>query len=153
MSLDPKKAQEYEKATQGAAKNVKSVADKSKDLEKNLREVLFLTRDYASEARNATKAIFESSEQASAAATAFKKVANVTRDIGTEMDDVLSGALSFEQASKKINQYEQARKSLMTEQKQALDKCGHRYSSCLLRFNEKLGKVPFGGFLNARLQM
>ena len=37
--------------------------------------------------------------------------------------------------------------------KQALDKCGHRYSSCLLRFNEKLGKVPFGGFLNARLQM
>ena len=122
MSLDPKKAQEYEKATQGAAKNVKSVADKSKDLEKNLREVLFLTRDYASEARNATKAIFESSEQASAAATAFKKVANVTRDIGTEMDDVLSGALSFEQASKKINQYEQARKSLMTEQKQALDK-------------------------------
>ena len=95
MSLDPKKAQEYEKATQGAAKNVKSVADKSKDLEKNLREVLFLTRDYASEARNVTKAIFESSEQASAAATAFKKVANVTRDIGTEMDDVLSGALSF----------------------------------------------------------
>jgi len=39
------------------------------------------------------------------------------------------------------------------QQKQALDKCGHRYSSCLLRFNEKLGKVPFGGFLNARLQM
>ena len=29
MSLDPKKAQEYEKAPQGAAKNVKSVADKS----------------------------------------------------------------------------------------------------------------------------
>ena len=42
---------------------------------------------------------------------------------------------------------------LTGDNKQALDKCGHRYSSCLLRFNEKLGKVPFGGFLNARLQM
>ena len=42
---------------------------------------------------------------------------------------------------------------LTGDDKQALDKCGHRYSSCLLRFNEKLGKVPFGGFLNARLQM
>ena len=33
------------------------------------------------------------------------------------------------------------------------DKCGHKYSSCLLRFSGKLAKVPFGGFLNARLQM
>ena len=33
------------------------------------------------------------------------------------------------------------------------DKCGHKYSSCLLRFTGKKTKVPFGGFLNARLQM
>ena len=33
------------------------------------------------------------------------------------------------------------------------DKCGHKYSSCLKRFPGKKTKVPFGGFLNARLQM
>ena len=33
------------------------------------------------------------------------------------------------------------------------DKCGHKYSSCLVRFTGKKTKVPFGGFLNARLQM
>ena len=36
---------------------------------------------------------------------------------------------------------------------EAEDRCGHKYSSCLLRFSGKLNKVPFGGFLNARLQM
>ena len=37
--------------------------------------------------------------------------------------------------------------------KQDLDKCGHKYSSCLVRFSGKNELVPFGGFLNARLQM
>ena len=38
--------------------------------------------------------------------------------------------------------------------KLSLDKCGHKYSSCLKRFSgNKKTKVPFGGFLNARLQM
>lgn len=37
--------------------------------------------------------------------------------------------------------------------KLSLDKCGHKYSSCLVRFPGKKTKVPFGGFLNARLQM
>jgi lambda family phage minor tail protein L len=36
---------------------------------------------------------------------------------------------------------------------EAEDKCGHKYSSCLLRFSGILDKVPYGGFLNARLQM
>lgn len=35
--------------------------------------------------------------------------------------------------------------------KSTLDKCGHKYSSCLARFKGE--KIPFGGFLNARLQM
>ena len=37
--------------------------------------------------------------------------------------------------------------------KKELDKCGHKYSSCLVRFPGKKTQVPFGGFLNARLQM
>ena len=36
---------------------------------------------------------------------------------------------------------------------EAEDRCGHKYSSCLLRFSGILNKVPYGGFLNARLQM
>ena len=36
---------------------------------------------------------------------------------------------------------------------EAEDRCGHKYSSCLLRFSGKNDLVPFGGFLNARLQM
>ena len=35
--------------------------------------------------------------------------------------------------------------------KKTLDKCGHKYTSCLLRFSGKQEKVPFGGFLSARL--
>ena len=41
-------------------------------------------------------------------------------------------------------------------ERKALDKCGHKYSSCLLRFpkgdnNER--DLPFGGFINARIQI
>ena len=77
MSLDPKKAQEYEKATQGAAKNVKSVADKSKDLEKNLREVLFLTRDYVSQSRSLSLVTFATFLKAVAAAEACSELSNI----------------------------------------------------------------------------
>ena len=42
----------------------------------------------------------------------------------------------------------------------ALDKCGHKYSSCLKRFgknnggtNKKPIPLPFGGFINARIQL
>ncbi len=122
MGLDPKKAKEYAESTERAEKATIGLNKENKDLSKNLREILFLTRDYSEEARGATKAVFESSEQASAAATAFKKIANVTRDIKTEMDDVLAGALSYEQASKRVTQFEKAKKSLMTEQEAALDK-------------------------------
>ncbi len=40
---------------------------------------------------------------------------------------------------------------LFGDDKQTLDKCGHKYSSCLVRFKGQ--KIPFGGFLSARLQM
>jgi lambda family phage minor tail protein L len=40
---------------------------------------------------------------------------------------------------------------LFGDNKQTLDKCGHKYSSCLVRFKGE--KIPFGGFLSARLQM
>jgi len=40
---------------------------------------------------------------------------------------------------------------LTGDDKQTLDKCGHKYSSCLVRFKGE--DIPFGGFLGARLQM
>tara|TARA_B100001093_G_scaffold142651_1_gene135099 strand:- start:9154 stop:9960 length:807 start_codon:yes stop_codon:yes gene_type:complete len=46
-------------------------------------------------------------------------------------------------------------------QKQAQDKCGHKYSSCVARFGQygeggtkkKPTDLPFGGFINARIQL
>ena len=41
-------------------------------------------------------------------------------------------------------------------ERKALDKCGHKYSSCQLRFpNGDKGErdLPFGGFINARIQI
>ena len=41
-------------------------------------------------------------------------------------------------------------------ERKALDKCGHKYSSCQLRFpkgeNDEID-LPFGGFINARIQI
>ena len=40
-------------------------------------------------------------------------------------------------------------------QRKALDRCGHKYSSCQLRFpkGDKGKDLPFGGFINARIQI
>ena len=68
-------------------------------------------------------------------------------------DAALGQAGSVECGYKGLKCFDANDNELTGDDKQALDKCGHRYSSCLVRFSSVEEIVPFGGFLNARLQM
>ena len=68
-------------------------------------------------------------------------------------DAALGQAGSVECGYKGLKCFDANDNELTGDDKQALDKCGHRYSSCLVRFSSVDEIVPFGGFLNARLQM
>ena len=120
--LDPKKQAQYnkelEKSKQIQGEQVKSV----EDLKQSLQDVLFLTRDYASEARSATKSVFENTVQASAAAKAFKDISGSSRDITREYGEIAKGSKKISDISKDLVKLEKNKQSLAVEQQQALSK-------------------------------
>lgn len=120
--LDPKKQAQYNKELE-KAKDIQDSQTKSvEDLKQSLQDVLFLTRDYASEARSATKAILENTIQASAAAKSFKDLSSSSRDITREYGEIAVGAKKYSDISKDIVKLEKNKQSLAVEQQQALSK-------------------------------
>ncbi len=120
--LDPQKQAQYnrelEKTKQIQGEQVKSV----EDLKQSLQDVLFLTRDYASEARSATKSVFENTIQASAAAKSFKDLSSSSRDITREYGEIAKGSKKISDISKDLFKLEKNKQSLAVEQQQALSK-------------------------------
>ena len=120
--LDPKKQAQYnkelEKTKEIQGEQVKSV----EDLKQSLQDILFLTRDYASEARNATKAVFENTVQASAASKAFRDLSGSSRDITREYGEIAKGSKKISDISKDLSKLEKNKLSLQVEQQQALSK-------------------------------
>ena len=114
-ALDPNSAKKY-------ADNIKKADDNAKDLKSSLKDILFLERDYAKEARAAADAAFDNKIQGAETAKAFRQAADATRDVRRELEDALKGEIKKKDIQKEIAGVRQAEKALLVEQEQALDK-------------------------------
>ena len=103
-------------------KSLNNELDKTRD---NLRDILFEQRNLVDEARGFAKSLFESSTQATATARAFRGVANVSKEISSQYEDIISGEKSFENIAKSINKLKKEEKGLNVELEQALSKSGY----------------------------
>ena len=99
--------------------NTKKGFDLSK---KAVEELLYATRDFTDEVQKSAKEVLGVGTQARAATKAFRDIANVTREIDTEIDDILDGTKSIKDLSKTQVKLDQTRKNFITEQKQILGK-------------------------------
>ena len=94
--------------------------NRSKELKNNLEEILFLQRSFTDEARNLAKAFFDSNTQASQTSRAFREIAKSSRDLNTELEDIIAGEMSIEDIGKKLLMQKKSEKILVTELNQAL---------------------------------
>lgn len=101
-----------EEINQSAA-NARNLADAQRD-------VLFFTRDFAAEAKEAAKAVFDNSIQASETAKAFRDVANAAKQITDNYAEVITGEKSFQDLIKERDALNAATNSFNTEYEQFL---------------------------------
>ena len=94
--------------------------ENAKKLREELGEILFLQRSFADEALKAAKALFDSSTQARATSRAFRGVANVSREINGQLEDLISGEKTYEDLIKSINKFKKEENLLNVELIQAL---------------------------------
>lgn len=120
--LDPKKVSQYNNELEKSKKLQDDQVKSFDEIRQSLQDVLFLTRDYASEARNATKAVFENNVQASAAAKAFRDLSGNSRDITREYGEIAKGSKKISDISKDLTKLEKNKLGLQVEQQQALSK-------------------------------
>jgi hypothetical protein len=110
--------------SQQSVQNSQQIVDNTDKLKESLKEVLFLQRDFAEEAKKAAKAVFESNIQASATYKSFKDLADATKDISVSYSDIITGQKTLRELQKDIEKQDKARKSLLIETQQALAKSG-----------------------------
>jgi len=91
-----------------------------KQFKEQLEEILFLQRSLADEARNVAKSFFNSSTQATNTAKAFRDMSKATRDVKSEILDILTGEKGLEEINKTILKQKQAEKFLVEELNQFL---------------------------------
>ena len=93
---------------------------KTQDLKETLSELLFEQRSFTDEARKLAQNLFKSSTQATATARAFRGISNVSRDINSQIEDIITGEQSYENLSKSINKLKKEESLLNVELGQAL---------------------------------
>ena len=87
-------------------------------------ELTFATRDFTDEVQKSAKEVFGIGTQARMVTKAFRDIANVTREIDTDIDDILDGTKTLSDLTKSQAKLEQKKKNLTTEYRIALDKAG-----------------------------
>ena len=97
---------------------------KTQDLKETLSELLFEQRSFTDEARKLAKTLFESTTQATATARAFRGISNLSRDINSQIEDIISGEQSYENLAKSINKLKKEESFLNVELEQTLNKAG-----------------------------
>lgn len=90
------------------------------DTKQAMDDLLFATRDFTDEVQKSAKEVFGIGTQARAATKAFRDIANITREIDTDINDILDGTKSIEDLTKSQLKLDQKKKNLTTEYRQAL---------------------------------
>ena len=83
-------------------------------------ELLFATRDFTDEAKQASKAVFGIGTNASQATKAFKDLGTSITNQAAMMDDIVSGTATAVDLAKEQNKYAKAQDKLLVEQRQLL---------------------------------
>ena len=99
---------------------VNKTAEAYQKLKKAQEELLFLSRDYADEAKKAAKEVLGSSIAASETAKAFRNVASAAKDITDNYAEVLTGEKTFQGLIKERQKLDKAQKSFNTDFEQFL---------------------------------
>ena len=117
--------------------------NKSKELRNNLEEILFVQRSLTDEALKFAKAAFDSSTQAANTSKAFRDISNATRNINSELTDIISGEKKLEDITKIINKQKEAEKRLAVELNQALalNRMEHIDAQDILKGNIDINKI------------
>ena len=87
--------------------------NRSKELKNNLEEILFLQRSFTDEAKNLAKAFFDSNTQAAQTSRAFREIAKSSRDLNTELEDIIAGEMSIEDIGKKLLMQKKSEKTFV----------------------------------------
>ena len=94
--------------------------NRQQKLRQEVEEILFIQRSLTDEALKFAKAAFDSSTQAANTSKAFRDISNATRNINSELTDIISGEKKLEDITKIINKQKEAEKRLAVELNQAL---------------------------------
>ena len=84
------------------------------DTKQAMDDLLFATRDFTDEVQKSAKEVFGIGTQARAATKAFRDIANITREIDTDINDILEGTKSVEDLTKSQLKLDQKKKNLTT---------------------------------------
>jgi hypothetical protein len=111
-----------QQANQASANAAQQQANALNQSRQALTELLQLQRDYASEARDAARGVFDNNIQVQETAKAFRDIASASRQFEQNIGDVLSGTKTLASLEKDIANSEKAKNRLLVEARQALNK-------------------------------
>lgn len=111
-----------QQANQASANAAQQQANALNQSRQALTELLQLQRDYASEARDAARGVFDNNIQVQETAKAFRDIASASRQFEQNIGDVLSGTKTLASLEKDIANSEKAKNKLLVEARQALNK-------------------------------
>ena len=100
--------------------NLKEAQKSQAEIRQTLSEILFEQRNLADEARGFSKAVFDSSTQATATSAAFRGIASVTRTINAQIEDVVTGQKTLNDLQKDFGKLKSKEKDLQIELEQAI---------------------------------
>ena len=107
-----------------AEDEVKKIREQIEATQEEMNELVFATRDFANEARDAAKAVYENSVQAAAVSKAFKDIGKAITDQASIIEDVLDGTKDINDLAKEQIKFANSKRKLEVEYSQALAKAG-----------------------------
>lgn len=120
MGLNPEDARRYREETEKTKRTLDGNLESLLSLADAQRDILFFTRDYASEVKKASKALNINSITASETAKAFQDVTKAAKGITDSYMSVISGEKKLEEIQKNKLKLYNATNSLQTEYEQFL---------------------------------
>jgi len=103
-----------------SAKSAREIAEEVVKIREEMSEVVFASRDFANEAAKAAKAYFENNIQVAETRKAFKDIAKTIQETSMMVEDIITGQKDISEIAKNQVKYEQNKKKLASELKQAL---------------------------------
>lgn len=87
-------------------------------------ELIFASRDFSNEVAKAAKSVFDNNIQVYEQTKSFKKLASITKDFASEINNINDGTKSISALNKHLVKQEEAKSKFAVEYRQTLNKIG-----------------------------